>query len=77
MPQIKVRGINENDICKISEKMILAEQEKTAISQQITKNELDIAEKKEHIRKNCKNYLQVKDDLDKLSYLLNKKLLIK
>ena len=22
MPQIKVRGINENDICKISEKMI-------------------------------------------------------
>ena len=30
----------------------------------------------ENIRKNCKNYLQVKDDLDKLSYLLNKKLLI-
>lgn len=29
----------------------------------------------ENIRKNCKNYLQVKDDLDKLSYLLNKKLL--
>ena len=22
MPQIKVRGINENDICKISEKMV-------------------------------------------------------
>ena len=22
MPQIKIRGINENDICKISEKMI-------------------------------------------------------
>ena len=22
MPQIKVRGINKNDICKISEKMI-------------------------------------------------------
>ena len=29
----------------------------------------------ENIRKNFKNYLQVKDDLDKLSYLLNKKLL--
>lgn len=29
----------------------------------------------ENIRKNCKNYLQVKDDLDKLSCLLNKKLL--
>ncbi|HBG1558843.1 DUF1904 family protein [Clostridioides difficile] len=23
MPQIKIRGINENDICKISEKMIV------------------------------------------------------
>ena len=38
------------EILKISEKMILAEQEKTAISQQITKNELDIAEKKEQIK---------------------------